>query len=149
MKIKLDKSINCEQEKPVQPEEMLEIEKESLHLAEVTNTTKAQMTELYTKMLDSDFDEKVIQNKYNSLKRTTANLTKSLSQTYVMGDELNARWNDICKQRKRYKLISGSPANATIEVLTHITERITHEVKGVNRVLYDLTPKPTGTIEWE
>ena len=31
----------------------------------------------------------------------------------------------------------------------HITERITHEVPGVNRVLFDLTPKPTGTIEWE
>ena len=115
MKIKSDKIINCEQEQTLQPEEMLEIEKESLHLAEVTNTTKAQMTEIYTKMLDSDFDEKVIQNKYNSLKRTTANLTKALSQTYAMGDELNARWNDICKQRKKYKLISGRPANATID----------------------------------
>ena len=35
------------------------------------------------------------------------------------------------------------------ELLHHITERITNEVKGVNRVLYDLTPKPVGTIEWE
>ena len=34
-------------------------------------------------------------------------------------------------------------------LLQHITQRITAEVKGVNRVLYDLTPKPTGTIEWE
>lgn len=43
---------------------------------------------------------------------------------------------------------------ATIEevpydILRHITERITHEVEGVNRVLFDLTPKPVGTIEWE
>ncbi len=43
---------------------------------------------------------------------------------------------------------------ATIEevpysLLRHITERITKEVNGVNRVLYDLTPKPDGTIEWE
>lgn len=43
---------------------------------------------------------------------------------------------------------------ATVEdvpfsLLQHITERITHEVQGVNRVLYDLTPKPAGTIEWE
>lgn len=43
---------------------------------------------------------------------------------------------------------------ATVEdvpfsLLQHITERITHEVDGVNRVLYDLTPKPSGTIEWE
>ena len=30
-----------------------------------------------------------------------------------------------------------------------IVDRITHEVKGVNRVLWDLTPKPSGTIEWE
>ena len=44
--------------------------------------------------------------------------------------------------------------SATVEdipfvLLQHITERITNEVKGVNRVLYDLTPKPVGTIEWE
>ena len=43
---------------------------------------------------------------------------------------------------------------ATIEpipydLLNRIVHRITTEVKGINRVLYDLTPKPTGTIEWE
>jgi len=44
--------------------------------------------------------------------------------------------------------------SATIEeipyaVLHTVTDRITHEVEGINRVLYDLTPKPIGTIEWE
>ena len=43
---------------------------------------------------------------------------------------------------------------ATVEELPwplihKLTQRITHEVKGVNRVLIDVTPKPTGTIEWE
>ncbi|MBQ3590235.1 MAG: hypothetical protein II980_07305, partial [Clostridia bacterium] len=44
--------------------------------------------------------------------------------------------------------------SATIEeipyaILHKITQRITNEVEGINRVLYDLTPKPIGTIEWE
>ena len=44
--------------------------------------------------------------------------------------------------------------SATIEeipyaILHKITDRILTEVKGVNRVVYDLTPKPVGTIEWE
>ena len=39
--------------------------------------------------------------------------------------------------------------NIPFDLLEHITARITSEVKGVNRFLYDLTPKPTGTIEWE
>ncbi|MBR6522607.1 MAG: glutamine-hydrolyzing GMP synthase [Oscillospiraceae bacterium] len=44
--------------------------------------------------------------------------------------------------------------SATIEeipyaLLHHITDRITHEVDGINRVCFDLTPKPIGTIEWE
>ena len=66
------------------------------------------------------------------------------------------------KDSKRYE---GWPAiiravnttdamTATIEeipypLLHHITARITAEVPGINRVLLDLTPKPTGTIEWE
>ena len=66
------------------------------------------------------------------------------------------------KDSKRYE---GWPAiiravnttdamSATIEeipypLLHHITDRITHEVDGINRVLLDLTPKPIGTIEWE
>jgi GMP synthase (glutamine-hydrolysing) len=36
-----------------------------------------------------------------------------------------------------------------VEDPERITQRIITEVKGVNRVVYDLTPKPTGTIEWE
>lgn len=66
------------------------------------------------------------------------------------------------KDNKRYE---GWPAiiravntkdamTATIEeipypLLHRITDRITHEVDGINRVLLDLTPKPIGTIEWE
>ncbi len=66
------------------------------------------------------------------------------------------------KDGKRYegwpaiiRAVNTSDAmSATIEeipytVLNLITKRITTEVDGINRVLYDLTPKPVGTIEWE
>ena len=66
------------------------------------------------------------------------------------------------KDKKRYegwpaiiRAVNTSDAmTATIEeipyaVLHKITDRITAEVPGINRVLYDLTPKPIGTIEWE
>lgn len=45
--------------------------------------------------------------------------------------------------------MTATVENVPFELLQQITERITHEVDGVNRVLFDLTPKPVATIEWE
>lgn len=45
--------------------------------------------------------------------------------------------------------IEATVENIPFELMQKIVERITTEVQGVNRVLYDFTPKPTGTIEWE
>ena len=45
--------------------------------------------------------------------------------------------------------MTATVENISFELLQHITNRITNEVENVNRVVYDLTPKPTGTIEWE
>ena len=45
--------------------------------------------------------------------------------------------------------MTATVADIPFALLEHITQRITAEVQGVNRVLYDLTPKPSGTIEWE
>ncbi|MGO2385455.1 MAG: GMP synthase, partial [Pseudolactococcus laudensis] len=35
------------------------------------------------------------------------------------------------------------------QVLAEVSRRITNEVKGVNRVVYDITAKPPATVEWE
>lgn len=45
--------------------------------------------------------------------------------------------------------MTATVENVPFELLSHITDRILKEVKGVNRVCYDMTPKPVGTIEWE
>ena len=45
--------------------------------------------------------------------------------------------------------MTATVENVPFELLQHITKRITTEVENVNRVLYDLTPKPSATIEWE
>ena len=45
--------------------------------------------------------------------------------------------------------MTATVENVPFELLQHITRRITTEVENVNRVLFDLTPKPSGTIEWE
>ncbi len=45
--------------------------------------------------------------------------------------------------------MTATVENVPFELLQHITKRITTEVENINRVLYDLTPKPSGTIEWE
>ncbi len=45
--------------------------------------------------------------------------------------------------------MTATVENVPFVLLEHITDRITNEVEGVNRVLFDLTPKPSATIEWE
>jgi len=58
-------------------------------------------------------------------------------------------WCVIIRAVNTIDAMTATVENVPFDLLQHITNRITAEVKGVNRVLYDLTPKPTGTIEWE
>lgn len=58
-------------------------------------------------------------------------------------------WPVILRAVNTVDAMTASIEPLPYELLAKITERITHEVPGVNRVLYDVTPKPTGTIEWE
>lgn len=58
-------------------------------------------------------------------------------------------WPVILRAVNTIDAMTATVEDVPFALLQHITQRITAEVKGVNRVLYDLTPKPTGTIEWE
>ena len=64
----------------------------------------------------------------------------------------NARtfdWPVIIRAVNTVDTMTATVEDVPFSLLQHITARITAEVKGVNRVLFDLTPKPSGTIEWE
>ena len=58
-------------------------------------------------------------------------------------------WPAIMRAVNTTDAMSATIEEIPYELLHHMTDRITHEVEGINRVLYDLTPKPIGTIEWE
>ena len=58
-------------------------------------------------------------------------------------------WPAIIRAVNTTDAMSATIEEIPYNVLHKITARITAEVPGINRVLYDLTPKPTGTIEWE
>ena len=58
-------------------------------------------------------------------------------------------WCAIIRAVNTVDAMTATVQDIPFALLQHITARITAEVPGVNRVLYDLTPKPTGTIEWE
>ena len=58
-------------------------------------------------------------------------------------------WPVVIRAVNTVDAVTAEVAELDFKMMAHIVDRITHEVKGVNRVLWDLTPKPTGTIEWE
>ena len=58
-------------------------------------------------------------------------------------------WPAIIRAVNTKDAMSATIEEIPYEVLHRVTARITAEVEGINRVLYDLTPKPVGTIEWE
>ena len=58
-------------------------------------------------------------------------------------------WPVVIRAVNTRDAMTATVENIPFVLLQHITARITSEVPGVNRVLYDLTPKPSGTIEWE
>ena len=58
-------------------------------------------------------------------------------------------WPAIIRAVNTKDAMSATIEEIPYSVLHKVTSRIVNEVEGINRVLYDLTPKPTGTIEWE
>ena len=67
----------------------------------------------------------------------------------VKGDKRTFEYPVIIRAVNTVDAMTATIEHIPYELLEHITKRIISEVSNVNRVLYDITPKPTGTIEWE
>ena len=67
----------------------------------------------------------------------------------VMGDERTYDYAVALRAVKTIDFMTAESAEIPYEVLNKVMNRIINEVKGVNRVFYDLTSKPPGTIEFE
>ncbi len=67
----------------------------------------------------------------------------------VMGDERTYDYAVALRAVNTKDAMSATIEEIPYPVLRKITDRITHEVEGINRVVFDITPKPIGTIEWE
>ena len=67
----------------------------------------------------------------------------------VKDDSRYEGWPAILRAVNTKDAMTATIEPIPYDVLAKITARITTEVDGINRVLYDITPKPTGTIEWE
>ena len=76
-------------------------------------------------------------------------IVPDFKSTGIKNEERAFEWSVIIRAVNTTDAMSASVENISFELMQHLVNRITHEVKGVNRVLYDFTPKPTGTIEWE
>ena len=72
-----------------------------------------------------------------------------LKSVGVKDDSRYEGWPAIIRAVNTTDAMTATVEEIPYSVLHKITARITSEVDGINRVLYDLTPKPTGTIEWE
>ena len=58
-------------------------------------------------------------------------------------------WPVVIRAVNTVDAVTAECADLDFKMMQRIVARITSEVNGVNRVLWDITPKPTGTIEWE
>ena len=72
-----------------------------------------------------------------------------IKSTGIIDGKRSFDWPVIIRAVNTVDAVTAEVAQLDFGMMQHIVNRITHEVSGVNRVLWELTPKPTGTIEWE
>lgn len=87
------------------------------------------------------------------------NLYEKVSQAFVvllpvksvgvMGDERTYEYTAVVRSANTIDFMTATFSKLPWEFLEHVSNRIINEVRGINRVAYDISSKPPATIEWE
>ncbi|HAH52687.1 MAG TPA: GMP synthase (glutamine-hydrolyzing) [Balneola sp.] len=93
-------------------------------------------------------DELKTQNLYNDVWQALAVLLP-VQSVGVMGDERTYEFTIALRAVTSLDGMTADWAHLPYEFLSHVSNRIINEVKGINRVVYDISSKPPATIEWE
>lgn len=93
-----------------------------------------------SKLHEHDFYDKVWQ---------AATILLPVKSVGIMGDQRTYEWTISLRAVNSVDGMTAEAADLPIKFLAEVASAIVQKVKGVNRVLYDVTSKPPATIEWE
>ncbi len=109
---------------------------------------KPQFVELLQKA-DNIFIDELIQNNYYDKVSQAFCVFLPIKSVGVMGDGRTYDYVIALRAVETNDFMSANVANLPYDFITKIANRIINEVRGINRVVYDISGKPPATIEWE
>ena len=98
---------------------------------------------------DAILQEEFLKNELQNKVWQFFTVIPDLKSVGVRDNKRCEEWPVIIRAVNTKDAMTATVENIPFDLMEHIVGRIVTEVRGVNRVLYDFTPKPTGTIEWE
>ena len=97
---------------------------------------------------DIFIDELIKENLYDEVSQAFVVLLP-VKSVGVMGDKRTYEYVAAVRSANTVDFMTATFSRLPFEFLDKVASRIINEVKGINRVVYDITSKPPGTIEWE
>jgi GMP synthase (glutamine-hydrolysing) len=100
-------------------------------------------------LADDIFIEELYKNNLYDLVSQAFVVLLPVKSVGVMGDKRTYEYVCAVRSADTVDFMTATFSRLSFDFLDHVASRIINEVKGINRVVYDITSKPPGTIEWE
>ena len=98
---------------------------------------------------DAIFIEELRQHKYYDNVSQAFAVFIPIKSVGVMGDGRTYDYTIALRAVETNDFMTANVADLPLSFITHVANKIINEVKGINRVVYDVSGKPPATIEWE